>query len=131
MSIKGVSFIARSKKVGGIVRSPHVRRLSASYQRLYGGLTTRKRGGGQFLQARQAEALQEQFRCREAQAAVCTGKFLYKLEISKRHDEPTLVGIEEMIDFCLADRLPKRDAGKDFERRGCELRTSVCLVLFA
>ena len=104
---------------------------SGSYQRLYGGLTTRERGRGQFLQARQAEALQEQFRCREAQAAVCTGKFLHKLEISERHDEPALVGIEETVDFRLADWLPKGDAGEHFERRGRETRNLVRVVLFA
>jgi hypothetical protein len=98
---------------------------SGSYQRLYGDLTTRERGRGQFLQARQAEALQEQFRCREAQAAVCTGKFLHKLEISERHDEPALVGIEETVDFRLADRLPKGDAGEHFERGGRETRNPV------
>jgi hypothetical protein len=38
-------------------------------------------------------------------------KFLYELEIAKRHDDPALVGIEEPIDFRLADWLLECDAG--------------------
>ena len=47
-----------------------------SSQRFYGGLITRKRGYGQFLQTCQAKTLQEFCGCGEAQTAVPTGEFL-------------------------------------------------------
>ena len=69
--------------------------VASSHQRFYDALTTRERSRGQFSKTREVEALQERLGCREAQAAVCTGKFLYKLELSELHDKPALVGIEE------------------------------------
>src|ERR1700752_1264516 len=83
----------------------------------YDALTIRERGCGQFSQAGQSEALQERFRCRKAQPTVGAGEFLNKFEIPKFHNEPTLVGVEEAINFCLADRLLKGDAGEQLE--GC------------
>ena len=69
------------------------------------------------MQVCEAKALQERFGCRKAQPTVATREFFYKLEIPKLHNESTLVGVEESVDFCLADRLPKGDAGEHFERR--------------
>jgi hypothetical protein len=104
------------EKIGGLACRPTL--VASSYQRFYDALTTQERSRGQFSETREAEALQERLGCREAQATVCTGKFLHKLEISERHDEPALVGIEETIDFRLADWQPKGDAGEHFERGG-------------
>jgi hypothetical protein len=41
----------------------------------------------------------------QAKTAVGSGEFLHKLETTKFHDEPTLVGVEKVIDFRLADWL--------------------------
>jgi hypothetical protein len=41
----------------------------------------------------------EFFKAREAQTAVGTRKFRNKVEISKFHNEPTLVGVEKLVDF--------------------------------
>ena len=76
--------------------------VASSYQRFYDALTSRERGRGQFLQACQAEAVQEHFGCREAQSAVGSGEFLHEVEIPKFYNEATLVGIEEPVDVRLA-----------------------------
>jgi hypothetical protein len=94
-------------------------------------LIVRKRDRGQFAQTRETKALQERSSRRKAQATVGASEFLYELEIAKRHDESALVGVEEPVDFRLADRLPERNAGKHFERGGREMRTPVCSSLFA
>jgi hypothetical protein len=52
--------------------------------------------------------MQERFRGRKAQPTVGASEFLYKSEIPKFHNEPTLVGVKESIDFGLADRLSER-----------------------
>ena len=90
-----------------------------------------ERGCGQFLQVCEAKALQERFGCRKAQATVATRELFYEVQIPKLHNESTLVGVEESVDFCLADRLPKGDEGEHFERGGREIRNSVRFVLFA
>jgi hypothetical protein len=54
----------------------------------------------------------------KAQPTVATGKFVHELEVPEFHDEAALVGVEELVDFCLADRLLKGDAGEHFECRG-------------
>ena len=43
------------------------------------------------------------------------GKFLHRVEIPKFCNEPTLVGIEEPVDFRLADWLFKGDTGEHLE----------------
>ena len=93
-----------------------------SYQRLCGWWTSQEGGRGQFLQTCEPEALQKGFRCGEAQPAVGAGEFLHKLEIPKFHNEPALVGVEKLVDFRLADWLPKGDAGEHFKGRGCQLK---------
>ena len=105
--------------------------VAPSYKGSYNALTIRERDCGQFAQARKAKALQERPSCGKAQPTVGAGEFLYKLEIAKRHDESTLVGVEEPVDFRLADRLLECNAGKHFERGGRELRTPACWGLFA
>ena len=80
-----------------------------------------ERGRGQFLQACEAKALQERLGCRKAEPPVGTGKFLDKLEIAEFHDEAALIGVEEAVDFRLANRLLKGDAGEHFEGRGREI----------
>ena len=63
--------------------------------------------------------------------AVATGEFLHKLEIAERHDKAALICVEEVVDFRLADRLLKGDAGEHFERRDRESRIRVRASLFA
>jgi hypothetical protein len=116
------------EKVGGTLRRPNAGRLFISkvLRRVdYPRVSLRS-----IRQARQSEALQERFRRRKVQPTVGASEFLHKFESSKFHNEPTLVGVEEPIDFCLADRLPERDAGKHFERGGGETRDAVATVLF-
>jgi hypothetical protein len=60
-----------------------------------------ERGRGQFLQVCEAKALQERFGCRKAQATVATRELFYEVQIPKLHNESTLVGVEESVDFCL------------------------------
>lgn len=91
--------------------------VAPSYKGSYNALTIRERDCGQFSQARQSEALQEGFRRRKAQPTVGAGEFLDKFEIPKFHDESTLVGVEEAINFRLTDWLFERNAGEHFE--GC------------
>ena len=75
-----------------------------------------ERGRGKIPQACQAKALQKGFRCRKAQTTVGTGELLHKLEIPEFHHEAALVDVEETVDFRLADRLLKCNAGEHFER---------------
>jgi len=100
------------------------------YQWFYGRSITRQQGRGQFLQACEPEALQERLRCGKAQPAVVTGELFDEHEIPEFHDECALVGIEEVIDFCLANRLLKGDAGEHFECRGRDARILAPKVLF-
>ena len=79
------------------------------------GWIARERGCGQFLQTCQTETLQEFFRCGEAQPAVGAGEFLHKLEIPQFDNEPALVDVEKLVDFRLADWLPKGDARQHFK----------------
>jgi hypothetical protein len=116
MSDEGVSFIAWRRKGRRALLACKMP-VASSYEGFYDALTIRERGCGQFAQAGQSEALQERFRCRKAQPTVGAGEFLDKFEIPKFHHEPTLVGVAEAINFCLADRLLKGDAGENLE--GC------------
>ena len=84
----------------------------ALYKRFYDGRIARERGRGQFPQTCESKALQE-FSCgRKAQPAVGADEILHKLEIPKFHNQPALVGVEKLVDFRLADLLPKGDAGE-------------------
>ena len=94
-------------------------------------MITRQRGRGRFPQTCETEALQECFRCGEAQPAVGAGEFLHQLEIPKLDDQPPLIGIEKEIDFRLADRLPKGDAREHFKGSCCQLKICARATLFA
>ena len=69
--------------------------------------------------------------CGEAQPPVDAGEFLHKLEIAELHNEPALVGVEKLVDFRLADWLPKGDAGEHFKARRCHVKISARATLFA
>jgi hypothetical protein len=71
------------------------------------------------------------FRCGEVQTAIGAGELLHKLEIPEFHHEAALVDFEETIDFHLADRLLKGDAGEHFECRGREIKICARSALFA
>ena len=65
-----------------------------------------------------AESLQESHSCGEAEAAVGSSKFFYQPQIPKLHNQAALVGVEEPVDFRLADWLLKGDTSDYFERSG-------------
>ena len=72
--------------------------------------------------------MQKGLRGREAQAAVVTGKFFHEPKIAQLHDEPALIRREEAVDFRLANRLLKGDAGERFER-SCHFKISALAPL--
>ena len=62
---------------------------------------------------------------------VSAGEFFHKLEIPKSDDQPALVGVEKLVDFCLADWLPRGDASRYFKGPCCHLRICARATLFA
>ena len=68
---------------------------------------------GQVLQTRQSQALQEHLRCRKR----------HELETPEFHDVPALVGVEELVDFRMANRLLKSHACEHLECCGRKIKT--------